>query len=139
MFVARFVGSPVINTFDVVLFSDGISYYVDAGPFRLKVPNSKVPAWAPYAGKRVVLGIRPEDIHHPEYTHTTVAETRVKATVALREALGHETYLHLKSDKLRFTTRVDPRANLYHDQEIDITLNMEKAHLFDAETEKAIY
>ena len=67
MFVAGFIGSPSMNFFDAKVVTDGGAddLYVEVGTLRLKVPNHRINAVKSLAGREVVFGIRPEDIHHP--------------------------------------------------------------------------
>jgi multiple sugar transport system ATP-binding protein len=51
-----------------------------------------------YVGKRVILGIRPEDIEDAALASDTPADQRLKGHVELREALGSEIMVHFRVD-----------------------------------------
>src|SRR5512143_3620639 len=59
IFVAGFIGSPAMNFFDVKLKSSDGKLFIDGGSFNLEVPADRMRAMQSYAGKDLVLGIRP--------------------------------------------------------------------------------
>ena len=61
-FVAGFIGSPAMNFIDARAIAANGSLFIDAGDFRVRVPESFHPRLRPYAGRQVVFGVRPEDI-----------------------------------------------------------------------------
>jgi multiple sugar transport system ATP-binding protein len=138
VFVAGFIGSPSMNFFNATLVQEDKNFYADSGVFRLKVPKSKEEVWKPYAGKKVVLGIRPEDIHDPQYTPPGINPVKVEAEVDVRELMGNEVFLYLKSGNLDYTARVDPRTSAAIGNKLAVDFNADNLHLFDAESEKAI-
>ncbi|HEC24120.1 MAG TPA: ABC transporter ATP-binding protein [Chloroflexi bacterium] len=138
IFVAGFIGSPSMNFFDATLVKEDGDLYVDTGVFRVKVPESKKEAWSKAVGKRVVLGIRPEDIHDPDYAPPGINAAQVEAVVDVIELLGSEVFLYLKSGNLEYIARVDPRTQARVGNTIYPVMDTERMHLFDAETERAI-
>ncbi len=80
VFVAGFIGSPSMNFFDVTLVEQDGKLFVDGGTFKLQVPDAKKAAYLPHKGKKVIFGIRPEDIHDAQYAaarhHAGAAEGR---------------------------------------------------------------
>ena len=65
LFVAGFIGSPAMNLFDATIVEDGPGLAVEFGGFRLSIPDAVLaarPALRAFAGRVVVLGIRPEDM-----------------------------------------------------------------------------
>jgi len=60
------------------------------------------------------------------------------AKVDVIEPMGSEKYLYLVFDGTDFIARVDPRSSAGVGQELEIALNMDNMHLFDAKTEEAI-
>src|SRR5512135_2718695 len=65
MFVAGFIGSPSMNFFDSTLVEQDGKLFVDGGTFKLQVPDTKRSTYLPAKGKKVIFGIRPEDVHAP--------------------------------------------------------------------------
>src|SRR5512135_138062 len=65
VFVAGFIGSPSMNFFDSTLVEQDGKLFVDGGTFKLQVPDTKRSTYLPAKGKKVIFGIRPEDVHAP--------------------------------------------------------------------------
>lgn len=72
-FVAGFIGSPSMNFIDVKVIRKNGSLWLDEGKFELKSPEKLNAVLGAYAGRDVVLGIRPEDLYDKLYT---VSENR---------------------------------------------------------------
>jgi multiple sugar transport system ATP-binding protein len=138
LFVAGFIGSPAMNFFDVTLVSENGDLYVDSGTFRLKVPEGKVQSLLPYKGKKVVFGIRPDDIHDPHFTPPNITPGKIKAEVDVTELMGNEVFVHLLTGEKSFTGRFDPRTGVRVGDAMETVLNMDNMHAFDPQTEKAI-
>ncbi len=138
VFVAGFIGSPSMNFFNATLVKEDSNYYVDTGMFRVKVPDDKKAAWSQETGKRVILGVRPEDIHDPNFSPPGIVPAEVEAQVDVTELMGNEVFLYLKSGNLNYIARVDPRTQAHIGNTIRVVMNAENMHLFDAETELAI-
>jgi multiple sugar transport system ATP-binding protein len=58
--VASFIGTPPTNFFHVTIEKDGAGYAAVNSSLRFKVPSALEQALAPYTGKEVILGVRPE-------------------------------------------------------------------------------
>lgn len=138
VFVAGFIGSPSMNFFDATMIQENGGAYADTGAFRVRAPESKRDAWMQTAGRRVILGVRPEDIHDPNYAPPGIRPLEVEALVDVRELMGNEVFLYLKSGNHDYIARVDPRTAAYVGNRIEVVFNAENMHLFDAETEQAL-
>src|SRR5262245_9743597 len=105
VFVAAFIGSPSMNLYEGQLTLNG-EKTVQIGNQQIALaPESleKHPALQNYAGKNIVVGIRPEDFEDAAVA-TGPADRRLKATVRLVEALGSELMVHFELDN---TSRVN--------------------------------
>lgn len=138
IFVAGFIGSPAMNFFNGTLVSEEGRQFVDTGDFRVKVPADRKESFAPYVGKEVVMGIRPEHVHSPEFAPPNIIGENVNATVEVVELLGHELHLYLTSGKNNFVGTVDPRFAVQSGNNITVAFDMNSVHLFDKTTELAI-
>ena len=139
VFVAGFIGSPAMNFFDnVELTMDGDRMFVDTGSFRLEVPAERKELYRQYAGKRLIFGIRPEDIHHADFTAPGIVPSPAEANCEVVELLGNEKILYLEEGGKNFLARVDPRAQVSVGSRPNIVFNMANMHLFDPETEQAL-
>ena len=91
-----------------------------------------------YIGKKVVLGIRPEDIHDSQMFLETSPSKPMTSVVKVYELLGAEVFLYFDVDGTQITARVDPRTTAKTGDPIRFAFDMEKAHFFDKETELTI-
>ena len=97
LFVAEFIGSPAMNVVlaDVEQAAGALS--VSFGPHRLTlVPEmyDDVPGLRDYEGRRVVLGMRPEDIEDAATLHESRPEHRISVVCDIREDVGSDVYVH---------------------------------------------
>jgi multiple sugar transport system ATP-binding protein len=98
LFVAGFIGSPAMNLFDATLAGDGDGVAVEFGGFRLPVPAEVVAERSDlraHVGRKIVLGIRPEDMEDAALVTDAPTERRITSTVELREALGSDVVVHV--------------------------------------------
>ncbi len=138
LFVAGFIGSPAMNFFEATLVGNVEEMYIDAQSFRVLVPPEGAKRWQEYLGREIIFGIRPEDVHDPEFCPPNITAGRVKAKVDVTELMGNEVFLYLLTDSKSFIARVDPRTRARVGDEIEAVLNMDNIHLFDPQTGKAI-
>lgn len=138
VFVAGFIGSPSMNFFNATLVKEENKMILDAGDFRVEVPEDKKGTYEGHVGKEVIFGIRPEHTYAPDYAPPRVAPAPVSATVEVVELLGHELHLFCNSGTATFVGTVDPRMNVGIGNNIDLVFDMNNMHLFDKTTEKAI-
>ncbi|MGH2767156.1 MAG: ABC transporter ATP-binding protein [Actinomycetota bacterium] len=97
LFVAGFIGSPAMNMFEASISSSDGKVYAEFADLKLEVDKEVIdrrPRLRDYIGKKVVLGIRPEDIEDAGFVAEAPEGRRIRATVDLREALGSEILIH---------------------------------------------
>ncbi|MBI3360988.1 MAG: sn-glycerol-3-phosphate ABC transporter ATP-binding protein UgpC [Chloroflexi bacterium] len=138
VFVAGFIGSPSMNFFDSRIRTDDGSMMVDAGAFNVKVPDEKAATFRPHAGKDVIFGIRPEDIHDPQFAPPGIHQALVESKVDVTELMGNEIFLYLMAGEKNFVGRVDPRTRARVGDKLQVALNMDNMHVFDKASELAI-
>lgn len=138
LFVAGFIGSPAMNFFPGKLRKDGDKLVVDAGDFVVAIPPSRAKPFEAHAGKDIIFGIRPENIHDAEYVPTNIDAEKVAVKVDVTELMGNEIFLYLVSGKNTFVARVDPRSKLRVGEQATVAFDMDNVHIFDASTEEAI-
>ena len=136
-FVAGFIGSPAMNFITVTLEGNQIV----ANGLRLTVPEGtlKVLREKGYDGKKLIFGIRPEDINTETAFLETFPDSVVHATISVSELLGSESHLYCQVGDSEFIARVDARDHLETGSGIDLGFDLNKAHFFDFETEKTVY
>lgn len=138
LFVAGFIGSPAMNFFRGKLRKNGDKLLVDTGDFSVAIPPSKSKVYENHAGKDVIFGIRPENIHDADFVPANIDSEKVNVKVDVTELMGNEIFLYLMSGQNTFVARVDPRSKLRVGQQAQVAFDMDNFHIFDAETEQAI-
>lgn len=138
LFVAGFIGSPAMNFFPASIEKEDGKLYVDGEAFNVTIPEDKVSTFEPYVGKRVVFGLRPEDIHNPEFAPPNIDAQPVEAKVDVTELMGNEIFVYLNSGDHSYVARVDPRTRVHMGDEVQMVFNMDNMHIFDRDTEQAI-
>jgi multiple sugar transport system ATP-binding protein len=139
VFVAGFIGSPSMNFFSGTITGTLGEMYVDSGTVRMRIPQGEVEQIGQeHIGREVIFGVRPEDIHHPQYTPAGVNQQLVEALVDVTELMGNEIFVYLQAADQSFIARVDPRADLRAGDKVQMAFNADKIHIFDRTTEKNI-
>ena len=142
MFVAGFIGTPSMNFVDATLGKSGDRYVVDAGSFKVMIPQGKDgKRFEPYVGKPVVFGVRPEDIFDKAISQllTPTEENTIKSLVDVIEPMGAIVTMYLTTGKHSLVATVDAETKAKELAEVEFVFDMVKTHLFDKETEEAIY
>ena len=138
LFVAGFIGSPAMNFFNAELIKEGEDILIKTASFAVKVPEDRKPALESHLGKPVIFGLRPENIHDPNFAPPRIISQEVEANVDLTELMGNEIFLFLKSGEDEFVARVDPRTTYKMGDTVTMSFNMVNMHIFDKETELVI-
>ena len=139
IFVAGFIGSPQMNFADCGLLQEGEEYFLTLGEHRLRLPGGKVTEKVRALAHRPVrIGIRPEDIHDSPEFIASHPDAVLDASVDISELMGSEIYLYLDVAGTRLTARVKAGSPSRTGDCIRVAFDMEKVHLFDADTEEAL-
>src|SRR5215470_11908344 len=143
MFVAGFMGSPAMNFVPAELASlDGrptVAVELNGSqPALLPIPAARAPSGNP--GKRVVLGIRPEHLSRADAEKANGRGTigQLAAPVQVVEPTGAETIVLLRVGSHEVVARLDPDTAPEVGETLALAVNMDKACLFDPETERLL-
>ena len=138
LFVATFLGSPQMNIVDAELFMDGDILKAklnDTDNLIVSFPDIKAKELADkkYIGKKVLLGIRPEQVRPNNKGNLSVF-------VDVVEHLGDETIIYTKMEnrKEQFIIKTAFNGGMHSNEDIKVDFDMSHVYLFDAETHKAI-
>ncbi len=139
LFVAGFIGSPQMNFLDAVVDQQGQDVYLKIADARIKLPADKAKKVIAggYAGKTVIMGIRPEDMTDEE-AKVASSEAVMEAKIEVYELLGAEVYLYFTFAGSNMTARVNPRTEARTGDLVKFALDVDKIHVFDKETELTI-
>lgn len=160
VFVAAFIGSPSMNLFEADLHVSGDVGTITLGPDVIGLPAAcfaKHPSLRDYDGRRLIIGIRPEDYEDATLAPEVPSSQRITSTVSLIEALGSEIMVHFRieaptvdsgdpdaiEEKSGAVTanavgRFSPRSPVRIGETIEIAISTENMHFFDNDSRQAI-
>lgn len=133
-FVGGFMGSPAMN-FLTGTVKDGIlsSEYFSVTPDADLKEKLKA-----YNGKKVFVGIRPEDLFLVGETDIPEDNHSVKSTVEVVEPLGAETVIIASVGSDQIVARLDPHAQVKADDKVTLIADPKKVQAFDLDSETNI-
>jgi multiple sugar transport system ATP-binding protein len=135
LFVANFIGTPPMNFLPATI-ADGGKTLAGKG-FSLPVPESLRALTAGADGRKVVIGIRPENILDP--SESARGETaRLSGNVEVVEPLGDEVIIHVRVGDDVLVYKVEPHAMPEMGDKAELVLELDKLHLFDTVTERRL-
>ncbi len=136
LFVAGFMGSPQMNFIDgtVKIAGDQACVEINGVDVPLNAAKAKALIDGGYNGKKVTVGIRPENISD----NVEGAKAVFDSKISVYELLGAEVFLYFNIGDTPMTARVAPNTTARPGDEVKFAFNTEKIHLFDKETEKTI-
>ena len=136
-FVAQFIGFPPMNLLSGTLLpeGDGLAFVEmanDQTGCRLAFEGSQAKHLQAYATRRVILGVRPEDVainagEAADRNATRVAVERVEHT-------GPDTYAQVRTAGHTLMARASPHSATNLGNNVSIKIQPLAAHLFDPET-----
>lgn len=138
VFVAGFIGSPAMNFFDATMNEKDGGLVLDTGVFALAIPANRAAPYRSHIGKKVILGIRPEDIHDIEFQPQGITPIQAEANVDVVEQMGNEMIVYLEEGGKNFIARTDPRTTARIGGRMGIVFNMDNMHVFDADTQLSL-
>ncbi|MEG1113593.1 MAG: sn-glycerol-3-phosphate ABC transporter ATP-binding protein UgpC [Janthinobacterium sp.] len=140
LFVAGFIGSPSMNFITVKPVIEGNEVFVaidNAGKsMRLALPFA-ADKLRSYAGRDVILGVRPEQITDMSSAHGDVGQ-ELGCLIDLVEPTGPDTLLTTRLNGAAVTCRTHPREAVLPGQTMQLSFNLSKAALFDPENGERI-
>jgi multiple sugar transport system ATP-binding protein len=138
LFVAGFIGSPSMNFFDATLVQRDGKVAVETRDFVVDAPEDKANVYREHVGKEVIFGIRPDNTYDKGFAPPGIKEAVIEAQVEVTELLGNEVVVYLATENNEFLGRFDPRTQAKVGDTIPITFDMDRMHVFDKKTERAI-
>ncbi len=129
LFVAGFIGSPPMNLLECSLLEEGV---LDFGPFKLKLPPDL--AEAVKGRSDLVFGVRPQDVK----VSREEVPGALEFTVYVSEPLGDRVVLTLVKEDVMLKALASPDFRVEMGEEVWVSFDFRKVHLFDAKTEQLI-
>jgi multiple sugar transport system ATP-binding protein len=168
-FVASFIGSPSINLVESELAQSNGHLEVTLGEHKLLVDDQLArnrSGLAGYAGKKIILGIRPEDFEDASIEPDTPADRRIRVKADLTEPLGSEVLVHFGTEatgvvssaaaadvgedaevhlgdedaevSTRLVARVSPKSRVAVGSEIELAVDTSRLYFFDPESRETV-
>jgi multiple sugar transport system ATP-binding protein len=170
LFVAEFIGSPAMNLVGAdIVRSDG-EIGIQFGENRLRLDDQTLadrPALRRFEGKRIIVGMRPDDLEDASLVPGAPDDRRFAAVVDIREDMGSEVFVHfavdappVRGEDVRaavgeeaieateaqtrkkgtlFVARVGRETRAREDERIELLVDTKRLHFFDTETGSGIY
>ena len=170
LFVGGFIGSPAMNMVEATLEESGGRIVANLGDDQIEVGNESVqsrPALREYVGRKVILGIRPEDLEDAALEPDAAAGNRLHGVVRLRESLGSLVMAHimmnavpartemtrelaadsgtpeggrvLEGDGVLVTAAFNARSKVKERDTVEAVVDTRNLHFFDEDTGLGIY
>jgi multiple sugar transport system ATP-binding protein len=171
LFVGGFIGSPAMNMLEATLDRQDGTMTARLGSQTIELGEETLaahPALPRYAGKTVVLGIRPEDLEDAALASDSTPHSHLRGQVRLREALGSEIMVHFDVDARQAVTehvlelaedvdeaavqtlqerpgettmigRFGARSRVKEGETIDVAVDTRNLHFFDPDSGSGIY
>ena len=133
LFVAGFIGMPVMNFFDAQLKREGDKFFVELAGSRVELAPEKEERLLKnnVQSQTVTLGVRPE--------HTDLADEGVEAKVDVSEMMGSSVHLHVTAegrDVIIIVPTIDMKGNYRMGDQVHFSFQGNVAHVFSKETDK---
>lgn len=139
LFVAGFIGSPAMNFIPCHLFERNSLLYIDTKDFRIPLSGLAASDLPFPREKEFIFGIRPEDVYERiPGQEPAIDRPIIRAEINVVEPLGKEISLEVSTGENSLTALLGVDTTVRPHQDIDLTLNMGKAHLFRKEGGEAI-
>jgi multiple sugar transport system ATP-binding protein len=143
LFTAGFIGSPSMNFFPgarVVGEGDTTRIVLEGGIGSIDVPDTFAAQAREAAGRNLTFGIRPEHLDdHALVAAEGHANSVIEATVEVVENLGNELLVYLNAGKKSLQARLNPRSTASSGKTVRLTVDTERIHLFDSDSEQVIF
>jgi multiple sugar transport system ATP-binding protein len=136
MFVAGFVGSPSMNLLPATVRGGAL----DFGAFCLGVAEGFRERLTHYLDKKVTCGIRPEDLAPADLSPIPEdGSNSFRGMVDVVEPMGSTISVYIRAGEHLLVGSFDARANARPGEEIGVVVDLAKTHVFDTETEQALF
>ena len=129
-----------MNFVDAKCVVEGAKASLQFDGYSMELPEAKAKKLIDggYAGKTVVLGIRPEDISDDAEVLAAKPEATISTEVTGYELLGAEVMLYFTVGGANMSAKVASDTPARYGDKIKVAFDVNKIHVFDKETELTI-
>ncbi len=137
LFVARFIGTPPMNIIKGEIISENnvLKFNDDSKELKVNLPTDST--LKNYINKKILMGIRSEDIEYKANVDDGNFVT-LKKKILFIEQLGHEIYVYFQLQNKQQISRIKSDNSVRKGEEIDFSFNIEKMYFFDDNTGQII-
>ncbi len=135
-FVAGFIGSPSMNFIEGKV--SGSSFKTNGGELNLSFNGEYTDKLKPFNDKKIILGVRPEDIYDSQAAPTETHYSPFNAKLEVVEPMGNEIFIYFSVEGNQFIARIPAREKPKPGSQRTIYIDTQKLHFFDGETESTI-
>ena len=133
LFVAGFIGMPVMNFFDAKLIREGEKFFVQLADYKVELAPEKEGRLLKndVQSQDITLGVRPE--------HTELGDEGVAAKVDVSEMMGSSVHLHVSAegrDVIIIVPTIEMKGHYAMGDTVHFTFGGNVAHVFSKETDK---
>jgi multiple sugar transport system ATP-binding protein len=133
LFVAGFIGMPVMNFFDAELKREGDKFFVELSGVKVQLDEKKTARLLKnnVQSQPITLGVRPE--------HTHISASGIPAKVDVSEMMGSSVHLHVNADGrdvIIIVPTLEMESNYSYGDLVHFTFAGNVAHVFSKETDK---
>jgi multiple sugar transport system ATP-binding protein len=137
-FVAGFIGSPPMNLVPARIVKSDNTWSIRLND-RFSIPVPEKEDMQVRQDMDVIMGLRTEDFCIDNGNSQLSEAWGVEGTVEFVEPLGGETHMHMDFRGVPFIAKSEGRRIFKAGQSLQMTMNLNHLHLFDAETTLSIY
>jgi multiple sugar transport system ATP-binding protein len=136
-FVAGFIGSPAMNFLRGQVALNEQMFF-STPQFQLALPETLGKRLTFFIGREVYFGIRPEHINCVPAFDNVAPAGGIRAKIEVLEPMGNETFVYIRLEEDAITARIAPHNELVPGNDCFLTFDLNHAHFFDMENDKAI-
>ncbi|WP_411504096.1 ABC transporter ATP-binding protein [Brevibacillus centrosporus] len=143
LFVASFIGSPAMNFVKGSVVEREGQLFFESDQLIVTFPTDKAKQLRErgYVNKSVIFGIRPEDLYSDaQFIEANPFDSFLEADVDVVENMGSELYVYFHNiAQTQMVARVDAREGLKPRMKVKLGMDLSKCHVFDSDTELAVF
>jgi multiple sugar transport system ATP-binding protein len=127
-----------MNFIEGEIFKKGGYLYFNEGNFTVKILEEMYDSLKNYINKKVIFGIRPENIYDKLFASGATPDNTVNVFCEVVETMGAENYLYLSTGKHTLVAVVESSNKPTVGSRVEVVFDMKKVYFFDPSTEETI-